>query len=64
VRKAIEDLCDKYLLDFEDVLTFEALPKAINSTIEIITEKRFRDKYECVQIEPTLFSIMLKEVEL
>ena len=64
VRKAIEEMCDKYLQSASDILEFEALPNAINETLEILTTSSFQEKYEFEQINASCFRIKLRELNL
>lgn len=64
VRIAIEFLCEKYLVEFGDVLTFESLPKALNSTVSVIEERVLTSKYEFEQLSETLFRVRLKEISI
>lgn len=61
VRVAIETVCEQYLLNFDDVLTFEVLPKALDNTLELIEEQVLTNKYEFEQISDTLFRVRLRE---
>ena len=62
VRNAIEDICKTYLLDFDDVLTFEALPGALDNTLAVIEEPDLVSKYDFVQVSQTLFQARLKDL--
>lgn len=64
VRSAIENICKEYLVDFDDVLTFEALPNALDNTIAVITEKELNSKYEFIQEDETIFSVRLRELDI
>lgn len=64
VRVAIESLCEQYLVNFDDVLTFEALPSALDNTLELIEEQVLTNKYEFEQISDTLFRVRLKEINV
>lgn len=46
VRNAIESMCQVYLVDFDDTLTFEALPEALDSTLAVIEEPSLTSKYD------------------
>lgn len=61
VRVAIENACREYLLDSGDVLTFEAQPNALDSTLEVIEEPSLTAKYEFYQISETEFQVRMKE---
>lgn len=62
VRNAIESLCQTYLLDYDDTLTFEALPNALDSTLAVIEEPALTSKYDFVQESETLFKVRLKDL--
>lgn len=64
VRVAIESLCEQYLVNFDDVLTFEVLPRALDNTLELIEEQALTNKYEFEQISETLFRVRLKEINI
>lgn len=64
VRASIEAMCQEYLKDYNDVLTFEALPNAIDATLEVIEEPALADKYDFFQYSETLFQVKLKEFDL
>ena len=62
VKTAIENTCAEYLLDYDDVLTFEATPTSIAYVIELIENDLLSNRYEYVQYTETLFKARLKEV--
>ena len=64
VRVAIENMCQEYLTDFNDVLFFEALPKALDDTIAVIEEPKLTTRYEFTQESDTVFSGMRREVKV
>lgn len=64
VRSAIENICKEYLVDFDDVLTFEALPNALDNTLAVITEPELNAKYEFYQESETIFCVRLRELDL
>lgn len=64
VRSAIENICKEYLVDFDDVLTFEALPNALDNTLAVITESELNAKYEFYQESETIFCVRLRELDL
>lgn len=64
VRATIETMCEDRLKDSSDILTFEALPSAINDVISVLEEPVLQEKYDFVQISETLFSIRLKELDI
>lgn len=64
VRSTIEDACNKYLKDSSDVLTFEALPSAIDSTLLVLQSQAFKESYEFEQVSETLFKVRMKDIDL
>ena len=64
VRNAIESMCQVYLVDFDDTLTFEALPEALDSTLAVIEEPSLTSKYDFTQISETLFQVRLKDLNM
>ena len=64
VRTTIESYCDKYLKSVDDELMFEALPSAIDATIEVLEEKKFQEKFEFMQVSDTCFVVRLRELDL
>lgn len=64
VRSAIESMCKEYLLDYDDVLTFEALPNALDNTLAVITEPALTSKYEFGQLDQTIFCVSLREIDI
>ena len=64
IRAAIEKQCEEHLQDFDDVFTFEALPRAIDNTLLVIEEPALTSKYDFEQISATLFRVRLKELDI
>ena len=64
VRASIESMCEDRLKDSNDILTFEALPSAINDVVCVLEEPVLAEKYEFVQVSETLFKIKLKELDI
>lgn len=64
VRSTIENMCKEYLVDFDDVLTFEALPTALDNTLAVITEPELNEKYEFYQEDETIFCARLRELDV
>lgn len=64
VKNSILSVCDEFLEDADDVLTFEAVGKDIQYAIAVIVEEPIKSKYNISQISDTLFVAQLKEVEL
>ena len=64
VRATIEQYCEEYLTDSDDELTFEALPSAIDATLDVVESPAFQDKYEFTQISETLFVVRQREFDI
>lgn len=64
VRASIESMCEDRLKDSDDILTFEALPSAINDVISVLEDPVIAEKYEFAQISETLFQIKLRELDI
>lgn len=64
VRSAIMEMCQEYLRNPDDILTFEALPNALDATIEVITEPLLLDRYDFQQYSETLFMVKLREFDI
>lgn len=64
VRVAIEGACNEYLTDFNSVLTFEALPNALDGTLAVIEEPNLTAKYDFYQVSETIFQVRLREINL
>ena len=64
VRVAIEGACSEFLTDFNSVLTFEALPNALDGTLAVIEEPSLTAKYDFYQVSETIFQVRLKEINL
>ena len=64
VKNAISSICEQYLLDADDVLEFEVSNKDLPYAVEVIYEEPIRSKYVINQISATMFSAVLKEIEL
>jgi hypothetical protein len=64
VRATIEEQCEKYLKNSEDIFKFEALPSAIDATLACLESKQFLEKYEFNQISETCFIVRLRELDL
>lgn len=63
-RAYIERMCEERLKDSNDILTFEALPNAINDVISVLEEPIIAEKYDFIQISETLFQIKMKDLEI
>ena len=64
VRNTIEYYCEQYLKSVDDILTFEALPNALDATLTALESKQFLEKYEFAQETQTIFVVRLKEFNL
>lgn len=64
VRASIEVMCEDRLKTSDDILTFEALPSAINDVIFVLEEPIIAEKYEYIQISETLFQIKMRELDI
>ena len=64
VRASIEAMCEDRLKDSSDILTFEALPSAINDVISVLEEPVLAEIYEFAQISETLFQIKMRELDV
>ena len=64
IRASIENMCGKYLVNAGDILVFEVNPELLDATIDCLEGTKFQDKYEFAQVEETLFSVRLREIEL
>lgn len=64
VKNAVVRMCEKYLVDAGDVLTFEVLQSALPQMVLIINEEPLKSMYDIVQVAPTLFEASLKEIDI
>lgn len=64
VRTTIEELCEEYLTNSDDLFKFEALPSAIDAVLATLEGEKFQEKYEFQQIDETLFVVRLKELDI
>lgn len=64
VRATIEKICEERLKESSDILTFEALPSAINDVISVLEEPVLAEKYEFAQVSETLFQIKMKDLDI
>ena len=64
VRATIEEQCEKYLKNSDDIYTFEALPSAIDATLACLEGQQFLEKYEFIQLNETCFSVRLRELDI
>ena len=63
-RSSIENMLIEHLKNPGEVLTFEALPNALDYTISVIEEPPLNIKYDIVQIDETMFQASLKEIDI
>lgn len=64
VRATIEEQCEKYLVDSEDIFEFEAMPNAIDATLACLESPQFLEKYEFSQKSETCFIVRLRELDI
>lgn len=64
VRATIEKYCEKYLKDSDDIFTFEALPSALDATIDVVESRSFQEKYEFEQVSETCFRVRQRELDI
>lgn len=64
VKNAILMVCDKYIEDTEEVLTFEVKPSDLPYVSEVLLEEPLKSKYQIMQTSDTLFVAKLRELEL
>lgn len=64
VRSTIEDICEQYLKDSDDILTFEALPAVMDSTLAVLESDAFLEKYEFQQTTASCFMVRMRELGL
>lgn len=64
VRATIEEQCERYLKDSDDIFKFEALPNAIDATLACLESTQFLEKYEFSQVSETCFIVRLRELDI
>ena len=64
VRATIEEQCERYLRDSEDIFKFEALPNAIDATLACLESEQFLERYEFSQVSETCFIVRLRELDI
>lgn len=64
VRATIEKYCEQYLKDSDDLFTFEALPSALDATLDVVESRSFQEKYEFAQISETCFMVRQRELDI
>jgi predicted nuclease of restriction endonuclease-like RecB superfamily len=64
VKASILNLCDEYIKDNGDILTFESTAFELPYVVEAITEEPLKSKYNISQISETLFQARAIEFEL
>ena len=65
-RVSIDNMLQEQLVDYGDVLVFEATPQALDSTISVIDVPPLSLKYDIAQVdgEVSLFEARLRKVSL
>ena len=64
VRATIEKYCEEKLKNTEDLFVFEALPTALDATLEVLEGEKFQEKYEFSQVDDTCFMVRMKELDI
>lgn len=64
VKSTILSVCDTYLKEANDVVTFEVIGKDIQYVAIVVVEEPLKSKYEINQISDSLFTAKLREFEL
>lgn len=64
VKTTILALCEKYIHEAGEVLTFECGAKELQYVVEVVNEEPLKSKYNIFQISETLFEVSLVEIEL
>ena len=64
VKNSILSLCEAHLEDPGDSLTFEVVGKDIQYAVVAIVEEPIVSRFDIAQIDETLFTASLKELEL
>ncbi len=64
VRASIEHLCEEHLHTANEVMTFEALPSALDATLAVLDSEIFTRQYEYAQLKPTIFLVRLKAIDV
>ena len=64
VGSTIEKYCQQYLQDSDSQFIFEALPDALDLTVEFLDSKKFQEVYEYAQINQTCFMVKLREFNI
>ena len=63
-RVSLEEQCERYLMDSDDIYEFEALPSAIDAVLEVLESPKFQEKYEFSQVSDTCFLVKLRELNI
>ena len=64
ISATIEQYCQEYLKDSDSQFIFEALPDAIDLTLEFLDSKKFQEVYEYQQVSQTCFKVKLREFNI
>ena len=64
VKNTILSLCEQYLQNDGDKLTFEALKGDLPFVLEAINEEPLKSRYIITQVSENMFEAMLVEVDL
>lgn len=64
VKNTIINLCDEYLKDADDELTFEVLDRELENAVIVINEEPIKSRYFITQISNSLFTARLQEIEI
>lgn len=64
IKNAISGLCEQYLKEPKDELTFEVLPNELTYAIEVVMEEPLHSNYVINQISETLFTARLRELDI
>lgn len=63
VKNAIDSSCSKNLKNVGDTFIFEVIPKDLSYAVTVIDEEPLCSKYNIVQIDKTVFSATLRELD-
>ena len=64
VKNVVSSICEKYLTESGQVLSFEVLPKDLPFVIMVIDEEPLKSMYNIVQVSESLFNASLRELVL
>lgn len=63
-KNDIDELCTQYLVDFDDVFVFEVSPSVLDIVVNVIDKEPLSLKYDIMQVDETLFRVMLKDLRI